>query len=123
MGSFWYWITTNWAPLGIGTFMVAAVTAAFGIFKWVSASRTDLTAKRQSDRDERLDERVLVALSNPSMQRQSRGMTGAGFPLSRESEIAFHMQENPNAVHASLSRLRQRGKAAYKDGSWFPLPD
>jgi hypothetical protein len=123
MGSFWHWITRNWGPLGIGTFIGAAATAAFGIFKWVYPSRVDLTAKRQRDRDERLDERVLAALSNPSMQRQSRGMTGAGFPLSRESEIAFHIREDRNAVHESLSRLNQRGRVAFNDGSWFPLPD
>jgi len=123
MGSFWHWITRNWGPLEIGTFIGAAATAAFGIFKWIYPSRADLTEKRQIDKDERLDERVLAALSDPSIQRQSRGTTGCGFPLSRVSEIAFHLQEDRNAICESLLRLDQRGRVASDDGFWFPLPD
>lgn len=123
MGSFWRWITKNWGPLGIGTFFGAALTAAFGIFKWIYPSRADLTEKRQRVRDERLDERVLEALCDPQMERQSRGTTGGGFPLSRVSEIALHLQEDRNAVYESLLRLDQRRRVSSNHDFWFPLPD
>jgi hypothetical protein len=123
MGSIWHWITKNWGPLGIGTCLGAVLTAASGVFKWIYPSRADLAAERQKDKDERLDERVLAALTDPSMERQSRGNTGAGFPLSRVSEIAAHIREDRNAVHESLLRLENRERVASGDGCWFPLPD
>jgi hypothetical protein len=123
MGSFWHWITRNWGPLGIGTLVGAAATRAFEILKWVYPSRADFTAKRQITKDERLDEQVLAALCDPQVERQSRGTTGCGFPLSRVSEIAFHIQEDRNAVYESLSRLDQRGRVTSNNGFWFPLPD
>jgi hypothetical protein len=116
MGSFWHWITRNWGPLGIGT-------RAFEILKCVYPSRADFTAKRQTTKDERSDEQVLAALCDPQVERQSRGTTGCGFPLSRVSEIAFHIQEDRNAVYESLLRLDQRGRVTSNDGFWFPLPD
>jgi hypothetical protein len=124
MGSFWHWIVKNWGPLGLGTILGASLTVAFGFFKWAYPSKADLGAERRRITLERLDERVLTALRDPSMHRQSRGMTGAGFPLSGEFEIAQHLYEDRNAVHDSLLRLEQRGRAkSSDDGSWFSLPN
>jgi hypothetical protein len=67
MGSLWHWITRNWGPLGIGTCIGVILTAASGIFKWIYPSKADLTAVRQRDRDEHIDEQVLSALTDPSM--------------------------------------------------------
>jgi hypothetical protein len=97
--------------------------AATGVFKWMYPSRADLTAERQRDTDDRLDERVLAALTDPAVRRQSRGNTGAGFSLTRISEIAAHLQEDRNAVYESLLRLQYRGRVGSNNSEWFPLPD
>ena len=123
MRTFCHWITKNWGPLGIDTFLGLALSAASGIFKWMYPSRADLTEKRQRTRDKQLDERVLAALCDLQMDRQSRGTTGGGFPLSRVSEIAFHFQEDRNAVYESLLRLHQRRRVSSNHEFWLPLPD
>jgi hypothetical protein len=124
MGSLWHWIVRSWASLGIGSLFGAGVVKAFETFKWFYPSRADFRTERQKKKEELLDVRVLAALSDPNMERQSRGMSGAGFPLSRVSDIATHLQENRDDVFSSLSRLEQRKRVtSSRDKYWFPLPD
>jgi hypothetical protein len=123
MERLWHWIIANWRMLSLATLFGSLLAAAFGAFKWVYPSKAAVTAKRQVARREWLDERVLAALSDPSIRRQSNGRTEAGYPLSRVSEIAAHIQEDRDAVYESLSRMEQRGRVRSSEEFWFPLQD
>jgi hypothetical protein len=116
----WSSFLAHWAiPLAswvFGTFVGAT-------FRWFYPSRKEWKAERAAKRDKKLDAKVLSSLTDLKMPRSSGGMTGAGMPINRISEIAAYLDENRDDIEESLSRLEMRRSAKSDSGNWFFVPD
>jgi hypothetical protein len=123
MANLWHWLIANWGPLGIGTGIGVFFSAAFSLFKWKYPSGAEWSRAKQEQKVRDLDAKVLQSLASNKMPRSSRGMTGAGLPISRPAEIAAYLEVDRDAVEESLSRLEMRNRAATDHGDWWPLPD
>jgi hypothetical protein len=123
MTQIWHWLITNWGPLGIGAGIGAFLTAAFNLFKWKYPSGTEWNRAKQEKKDRDLDSKVLQTLIDYKLPRSSRGMTGAGMPLTRSAEISAYLEVDRDAVEDSLSRLEMRRRVKSDGGYWFPIPD
>jgi hypothetical protein len=123
MTNVWNWIVVNWGPLGIGTGIGAALTGIFNLLKWKYPSGTEWKRARLDLKNKALDARIIQALYEHGNWRSSRGMTGAGMPLTRISELAIHLNVDRDAVEESLSRLEVRRRVGTSHGDWFPIPD
>jgi hypothetical protein len=119
MTSLWHWLSGNWtAPLN------SLVSATIGaIASRFVPSRTESIAKRRKEAQRSLDEKVYRALLDVEVHRSSRGMTAAGMPLNRISEIAAYLEEDRDEVEESLTRLQMRRRVGTNRGDWFVIPD
>lgn len=123
MTNLWRWISVNWGPLGIGTCIGYVLGVVSNVLKWRWPSWEDFKQERQGKRNRNLDAKVLQSLTDLKMPRSSGGMTGAGMPLNRISEIAAYLEEDRDDVEESLSRLELRRRIRSDREYWFLMPD
>jgi hypothetical protein len=123
MANLWHWVVTNWGPLGIGAGLGYCLGAVFNAFKWRYSTWTDWKQERQEKANKNLDVRVFQSLSDVELPRSSNGMTSAGKPLTRPSEIAAYLEADRDDVEDSLSRLELRRRVSSDRGWWFPISE
>lgn len=117
------WVVAHWASWAISGAFGFVGGLLGGTFKWFYPSRREWKEEQRERTANKVDSRVLEALTDPSVPRSSRGMAGAGAPLNRVSEIAAHLQLEYEDVHASLLRLQSRARASANGAVWVRLPD
>jgi hypothetical protein len=118
-----HWLVSSWKSLAVSGVFGFLGGIVGGTFKWFVPSYKAWKEGRQTKAAKKLDALVLVALTDPSVTRSSKGMTGAGAPLNRVGEIAAHLKREYEEVHESLVRLHMHDRVRESDGVWFRIPD
>jgi|GEM_PF-5910529 len=88
-----------------------------GIFLWFFPNRKDWAEDRKARREAKIDTQVLRAISDFTLWKGPRGMTGAGIPAVRSAEIADVLRLDNDAVADSLERLYEQGKVRKEGGT------
>jgi hypothetical protein len=90
---------------------------AAGAFKWFYPSRKEWRENRRAKRESKIDIMVLAAISNFTLWKGARPITGAGVPGVRGWEIADQLRLNRDVVADSLERLLVQGKVRKEGGT------
>lgn len=119
MESIGNWFNGSWPALAT-SFLSALVGGAISRF---IPTRKERLEEKQIKTEKRIDAIVFQALIDPKTPRQSKGMTGAGLPLTRPSEISIFLNFDQDTIRDSLRRLEMRRRVTSEQGYWFALPD
>jgi hypothetical protein len=119
MESIGNWFNSSWPALAT-SFVSALVGGAISRF---IPTRKERTEERQIKTEKKIDARVFQVLIDPKIPRDSKGMTGAGLPLTRPSEISRLLNFDQDTIQDSLRRLEMRRRVTSDQGYWFALRD
>ena len=113
MTQLWHLIVAHWKDWGVPT--IAA--ALGGVFVWFFPNRKEWRQARKERAASKIDSLVLGAISDFSLWKGPRAMTGAGVPAVRASEIAQILHVDYDTVADSLERLYVQGRVNRENGT------
>jgi hypothetical protein len=108
-----HWKTITAVSVSIVAIVSTAVAGGTRLHSWLRGWQEAQRGKKNKE----LDSKVFQALQDPDLPRSSRGMTGAGDPLTRSADIAEALSLDQEDIVDSLGRLEARGRVRNAGGT------